>query len=117
VTAIDVLPTANSRGAVAYKVHLLLDPSDITPRPGMSALVRLKVREAANAVSVPAAAVFTSEGSDVVWVRGPDNLAHKRKVKVGVAGRDVLQITEGLAQGDWVVSRGTDKVTEGGKLP
>jgi HlyD family secretion protein len=117
VTAIDVLPTANSRGAVAYKVHLLLDASDITPRPGMSALVRLKVREASNTVSVPAAAVFNSDGQDTVWVRGPDNLAHKRKVKVGVAGRDVLQITDGLAQGEWVVSRGADKVTEGGKLP
>lgn len=117
VSAIDVLPTANSRGAVAYKVHLLLDPSDISPRPGMSALVRLKVREATNAITVPAAAVFSSDGTDAVWVRGTDNLAHKRKVTVGVAGRDLLQITEGLAQGEWVVSRGTDKVTEGGKLP
>jgi HlyD family secretion protein len=117
VTAIDVLPTANSRGAVAYKVHLVLGPAEISPRPGMSALVRLKVREASNAVAVPAAAVFNSDGSDTVWVRGPDNLAHKRKVKVGVAGRDMLQIIEGLTQGDWVVARGADKVTEGGKLP
>jgi multidrug efflux pump subunit AcrA (membrane-fusion protein) len=117
VTAIDFLPTANSRGAVAYKVHLVLDPSEIVPRPGMSALVRLKVREASNTVAVPAAAVFNSDGSDSVWVRGPDNLAHKRKVKVGVAGRDMLQIVDGLAQGEWVVARGTDKVSEGGRLP
>ena len=33
-----------------------------TPRPGMSAVVRLRVREAADAVTVPAAAVFSADG-------------------------------------------------------
>jgi HlyD family secretion protein len=117
VTAIDVLPTSNSRGAVAYKVHLVLKPGDVTPRPGMSALVRLKVREASNTVSVPAAAVFNIDGQDTVWVRGTDNKAQKRRVKVGVAGRDVLQIEDGLRQGEWIVVRGADKISEGSELP
>jgi RND family efflux transporter MFP subunit len=117
VKSIDVLPTPNSRGAVAYKVHLVLWPSSITPRPGMSALVRLKVREAANTVAVPAAAVFNADGKDWVWVRTADGTAQKRMVKVGVAGSDMLEITEGVKEGDSVVVRGADKVHEGDKLP
>lgn len=117
VTAIDVLPTANSRGAVAYKVHLVLKPGSVTPRPGMSALVRLRVREASDAVAVPAAAVFSSDGKDVVWVRAADGTAQRRVVTVGVSGRDVLQITDGLSEGESVVVKGVDKVREGDKLP
>ncbi|GIH09508.1 RND transporter [Rhizocola hellebori] len=117
VTAIDVLPTSNSRGAVAYKVHLILTPGAVTPRPGMSALVRLKVREASNTISVPAAAVFNVDGQDTVWVRSEANKAQKRRVKVGVSGRDVLQIADGLRQGEWIVVRGADRVSEGSDLP
>lgn len=117
VTAIDVLPTANSRGAVAYKVHLVLAKGSVTPRPGMSALVRLRVREAADAVAVPAAAVFSADGQDVVWVRTADGTARRRQVKVGVSGRDLLQITDGLREGETVVVKGADKVHEGDRLP
>ena len=117
VKAIDLLPTPNSRGAVAYKVHLVLSPSSIKPRPGMSALIRLRVREAANAVAVPAAAVFNAEGKDWVWVRSREGTAHRREVHVGVAGRDLLEITQGLGDGERVVVRGADRVREGDRLP
>ncbi|WP_117212161.1 efflux RND transporter periplasmic adaptor subunit [Allorhizocola rhizosphaerae] len=117
VTAIDVLPTANSRGAVAYKVHLVLEKANLNPRPGMSALVRLRVREAAETIAVPAAAVFSSNGQDTVWVRAADGKAVRRPVKVGVAGRDLLQITDGLGEGDTIVVKGADKVHEGDQLP
>ncbi|HEX6684019.1 MAG TPA: efflux RND transporter periplasmic adaptor subunit [Candidatus Limnocylindrales bacterium] len=117
VKAIDVLPTPNSRGAVAYKVHLVLSAASIQPRPGMSALVRLRVRQAESAVAVPAAAVFNSDGKDWVWVRSGDGTAQRREVKVGVAGRDLLQIAEGLREGENVVVRGADRVREGDRLP
>ncbi|WP_308167736.1 efflux RND transporter periplasmic adaptor subunit [Catellatospora tritici] len=120
VTAIDVLPTANSRGAVAYRVHLSLGalPAGApTPRPGMSAVARLQVREAADAVTVPASAVFTTDGHDTVWVRTADGTAERRRVTVGVSGMDTLQITDGLREGEQVVVRGADRVTAGDKLP
>ncbi|GHJ49131.1 RND transporter [Catellatospora sp. TT07R-123] len=120
VTAIDVLPTPNSRGAVAYRVHLSLAalPSGAPePRPGMSAVVRLQVREAADAVTVPASAVFTSDGHDTVWVRAADGTAQRRTVTVGVSGMDTLQITAGLTEGEQVVVRGADRVTAGDRLP
>lgn len=117
VKAIDVLPTPNSRGAVAYKVHLVLSPTSVQPRPGMSALIRLRVREAANAVAVPAAAVFNADGKDWVWVRSGDGKAQRRAVTVGVAGRDLLEIVQGVGDGEKVVVKGADQVREGDKLP
>ncbi|MDI1462777.1 efflux RND transporter periplasmic adaptor subunit [Catellatospora sp. KI3] len=120
VTAIDVLPTANSRGAVAYRVHLSLGalPAGApTPRPGMSAVARLRVREAADTVTVPASAVFTADGRDTVWVRTADGTAERRPVTVGVSGTDTLQITDGLREGEQVVVRGADRVTAGDRLP
>jgi HlyD family secretion protein len=120
VATIDVLPTANARGAVAYRVRLTLAPptGDMpTPRPGMNAVAHLKVREADGAVAVPASAVFSAEGQDMVWVRRADGQAERRQVTVGVAGTDVIQITSGVQPGDRIVIHGADQVNVGDKLP
>ncbi|WP_290860171.1 efflux RND transporter periplasmic adaptor subunit [Hamadaea sp.] len=119
VASIDVLPTANARGGVAYHVRLTLTPTAgaPTPRPGMNAVAHLRVRQATSAVAVPAAAVFTAEGQSLTWVRGPDGKAERRPVTIGVSGEDLVQITNGLQPGDRVVVRGTDKVKTGDELP
>ncbi|NUT36128.1 MAG: efflux RND transporter periplasmic adaptor subunit, partial [Hamadaea sp.] len=120
VATIDVLPTANSRGAVAYRVRLALTgpPAGApTPRPGMNAVARLLVREASSAVAVPAAAVFSAEGRDMIWVRTTDGTAERRPVTVGVTGTDLVQIVDGVQPGERVVIRGADKVTTGEELP
>lgn len=120
VSSVDVLPTANARGAVAYRVRLTLAPptGDLpTPRPGMNAVAHLKVREAADAVAVPAAAVFSAEGQDMIWVRRPDGQAERRPVRTGVAGTDLIQITDGVQPGDRIVVHGADLVQVGDKLP
>ena len=120
VASIDVLPTANSRGAVAYRVRLALvtPPAGApTPRPGMNAVAHLRVREASGAVAVPAAAVFNAEGQNMIWVRRADGKAERRPVTVGVSGTDLVQITTGVQPGDQVVVRGADKVHAGDELP
>jgi hypothetical protein len=108
---------------VAYRVRLSLGAGSYsdgraapTPRPGMSAVARLRVREAADAVTVPAAAVFNADGRDTVWVvRG--GRAERVAVTVGVQGQDLVQIVAGLDDGDPVVVRGTDQVSPGQELP
>ena len=123
VRSVDVLPTPSARGGVAYRVRLSLGPGRYgdgraapTPRPGMSAVAHLSVREAAGTVAVPAAAVFTAEGQDSVWaVR--DGRATRVPVTVGVPGQDLVQIVTGLRAGDRIVVRGTDQVRAGVELP
>jgi HlyD family secretion protein len=119
VRSVDVLPTPSSRGGVSYRARLELRAGRYadgrpapTPRPGMSAVVHLRVREATAAVTVPAAAIFNSDGRDAVWaVR--DGKAQPTPVTVGVQGQDVVQILAGLTEGQQVVVRGTDQVHAG----
>jgi HlyD family secretion protein len=123
VRSVDVLPTPSSRGGVSYRARLRLGAGRYadgreapTPRPGMSAVVHLRVREATGTVTVPAAAVFSSDGQDAVWaVR--DGKARQVPVSVGVQGQDVVQILSGLSEGQRVVVRGTDQVRSGQEVP
>jgi len=123
VTAIDVAPTTSSRGGVAYTVRLALSAgTDETgaaapaPRPGMSAVARLQVRTAQDAVAVPVAAVFRDQGRDAVWV--VDNgRVERRELVLGAQGTDEVQVTEGLEVGEVIVVRGADRVVEGQQIP
>jgi multidrug efflux pump subunit AcrA (membrane-fusion protein) len=125
VTAVDLLPTPSARGGVAYRVRLELGAgrwadgaaaAPPRPRPGMSAVAHLRVRQAPEAVAVPAAAVLRVDGTEAVWVVR-DGRAVRTPVTVGVAGRDVVQIAAGLRPGDRIVVGGADQVTDGQRLP
>ncbi|MDG4794146.1 efflux RND transporter periplasmic adaptor subunit [Micromonospora sp. WMMD1082] len=119
VRSIDVLPSTSARGGVSYRVRLTLgagrfgeaEPAP-TPRPGMNAVLRLRVREEADAVTVPASAVFSVDGRDTVWLVR-DGRADRAAVTVGVQGQDLVQIVDGVQAGDRIVVRGTDQVREG----
>jgi multidrug efflux pump subunit AcrA (membrane-fusion protein) len=119
VSAVDVLPVTSARGGVSYRVRLDLAAGTYpdgaaapTPRPGMSAVVRLRVREAADAVTVPAGAVFSADGRDAVWVVR-DGRAERADVTVGVQGDDTIQIVSGVGDGQQIVVGGTDRVRPG----
>nr|WP_255609080.1 efflux RND transporter periplasmic adaptor subunit [Micromonospora sp. PLK6-60] len=122
VRSVDVLPSTSARGGVTYRVRLSLErghqgegePAP-TPRPGMNALVHLRVREAADAVAVPASAVFSADGGDAVWLLR-DGRADRVPVTVGVQGPDLVQIVSGVRAGDRIVVRGADRVRVGQEL-
>lgn len=123
VGSVDLLPTSSARGGVAYRVRLTLGAgrfadgrSAPVPRPGMSAVAHLRVREAMDAVTVPAAAVFTVDGQDSVWVV-KDGRAQRVAVTVGVPGQDLVQIVSGVGPGDRVVVGGADQISPGQRLP
>ena len=122
VTSLDPTPTASSRGGVSYVVRLSLGAGTLpggaaapTPRPGMSAVVALRVRTARDALALPAAAVFRSGRSDAVWIVTA-GVAHQRAVRLGAQGATRVQVVEGLKDGQQVVVRGADRVHEGQRL-
>ncbi|MEU4428304.1 HlyD family efflux transporter periplasmic adaptor subunit [Actinoplanes sp. NPDC024001] len=124
VRAADLLPTTSARGGISYRVRLDLgegsyaDGGDAapTPRPGMSAVVRLKVREAADAVTVPAAAVVSVDGRDTVWTVEDGRYA-STPVRLGVQGEDTVQVVSGLRAGQRIVVAGADQVEAGAEAP
>jgi hypothetical protein len=67
-------------------------------------------------VVVPAAAVFNTNGRDTVWVVRAGK-AERVPVTLGVSGADLVQVVNGVGEGDRIVVRGTDQVKVGQKLP
>lgn len=123
VAAVDLSPTSSARGGVSYRVRLGLGAGTLAdgnpaprPRPGMSAVADLRVRTARDAISVPASAVVRDGSRDAVWVRD-GRVARRRVVTLGTQGEDVVEVREGLREGELVVVRGADRVREGQELP
>jgi HlyD family secretion protein len=123
VHSVDLLPTMSTSGGVAYRVRLSLGTGRYadgrtapTPRPGMSAVAHLSVRQAHGTVTVPAAAVFSVDGHDAVWLVR-DGKAVQTPVTVGVQGQDRVEIATGVGAGDRLVVRGTDRVKAGQSVP
>jgi multidrug efflux pump subunit AcrA (membrane-fusion protein) len=123
VRAVDLLPTTSAQGGVSYRVRLDLGKGTYqdgrtapAPRPGMSAVVRLRVNQAVDAVTVPASAVVNAEGRDTVWaVR--DGKAQRVPVTLGVQGEDLVQVTSGITDGQRIVVAGADQVKSGQEVP
>ncbi len=123
VTGVGVTPKEGTTGGVSYPVHLTLgqgaydDGGDApVPKPGMSAVVRLTVRESQDAVAVPASSIVTSGRETVVWVVRADGSAERRVVKLGAQGEAVVEVARGLSPGERVVVKGADTVRPGQKL-
>ncbi len=122
VRSVDLSPTTSARGGVSYSVNLSLGDGKSAdgkaapdPRPGMSAIISLKVADALDAVSVPASALVRDGAKDTVWL-AENGKAARREVTLGAEGEEFVEITDGLAVGDRVVVRGADRVKAGDEL-
>ena len=123
VTTIDPTPTTSTRGGVSYVVRLSLGPGTgpdgevaPAPRPGMSAVVDLRVRTSRDVVAVPAAAVFRDGRRDAVYVVA-GGVLRRRVVRLGAQGESRVEVLEGLEAGERIVVRGVDRVRDGQRLP
>lgn len=116
VRSVDLAPTTSTGGGVGYRVRLTLDGGTPQPRPGMSAVVDLKVREAPGVLAVPSAAVVRDGAQDVVFVVDEDDRAERRVVEVGAEGEDTVEVREGVREGERIVVRDADRLSDGDEL-
>lgn len=76
-------------------------------KPGASVRVAIIAETIQNTIVVPAAALLNSDdGGQKVMVVTSDNIAHERRVSVGVRQGARVQIVSGLQDGDQVVTSG-----------
>ena len=86
-------------------------------RPGTSVQISMLARAVQNSLVIPAAAVLTSpDGSNYVMVAGSDNKAHQKTVKTGIKQGDQVQIVEGLAEGERVITSGAYGLPDNTKI-
>ena len=107
--AIDPLVDAGGR---SVSLRARLDNRDGKLRPGMFARVRLALAEKENALMLPEQALVPDPAGAFVY-RVVDGKAEKVKVKTGTRREAQVEIVEGLAAGDVVVSAGQLKLRPG----
>src|SRR5256714_2718305 len=130
-----VLPTDTSADAMKGHITLLSRSSDATNRTvevwvalangagklraNGAAQVTVFANSKNDAIVVPAAAV-TLEASNAdegtVMVVDAQNIAHQKKVTVGISAADKIEIVEGLQAGDIVVVEGNFALPDGTKV-
>jgi len=76
-------------------------------RPGTSVQLTLTAQTMSGALVVPVSSVLTApDGTSTVTLAGSDGLAHQQTVKIGIRNGDEVQIVEGVAAGEKVITTG-----------
>jgi HlyD family secretion protein len=88
--------------AVYFIGHIHLDVMPPKLRPGMTAAVTIATGLRQGVLAVPATAVGVEEGRKFCYVDHADSL-ERRAVKVNTASRDLVEVVEGLDEGEEVV--------------
>jgi RND family efflux transporter MFP subunit len=88
-----------------------------TLRPGSSVRLSVVSQAVPDALVVPASALLTGpDGATTVMVIADDQHAHQQAVKAGIRQDDKLQITEGLKEGQRIVTDGAYGLPDNAKV-
>jgi cobalt-zinc-cadmium efflux system membrane fusion protein len=83
----------------------VLDPEHLL-KPEMFATFRIEVGQPMTSVGVPLMAIIYRGSDASVWQALPENRFILRRIRTGMRDGDVLQVLEGLAPGDRIVTGG-----------
>ena len=114
---IGVSPKANMNQL--YNVKLQFKESDKNITPGMSTNVTITQRhESEERLQIPLSAIFNKEGATYVMIYNPtSSTVETRKVNIDSIDRNsMVLITNGLNEGDIVVSAGVNSLKDGEKV-
>lgn len=105
-----IAPTAEQTGTYTVKVEL--NNSKNLIKSGMMAEVDFTMESAENAIVLPRSAVIEKDGETYVYIV-EDGKAKKVDVVLGIEAEDTIEITEGLAEGSAVITKGQTYVSDG----
>ena len=111
ITNIALAADANSK---AYPIKVQLDNPEQLLKPGMFAEVQIKSSQP-ETLLVPREAVVKMGDLDTVWIVEGD-LATTREVTAGASNGELIQIIEGLQEGEQVVVSGQNMLQEDAKV-
>ena len=113
-TVTAVAPSADIQRQT-YLVKVILDNPPSTIKGGMFAEVKFIIEKAENCLIVPLASVINDEDRKYVFITR-DNKAIKTEVDVGIFNDNEIQIVEGLAVDDVIVTKGQDFLKDGSTI-
>ncbi|NMB47102.1 MAG: efflux RND transporter periplasmic adaptor subunit [Firmicutes bacterium] len=106
----SIAPAADTRTGLFSAIVELTNPEG-NLKPGMYGTAHVVVKETVDVLAVPERAVFTAEGRPSVYVVR-EEVAHLLPVEVGIKSDGLVEIRSGLDDGDDVIVRGREFVTD-----
>lgn len=94
------------------RTEIDINNSTLKMKPGMYASVKLFLNKAKNSLALPTQAVGMSESPNV-WIVTPQGLVKKQKVTLGIKTPNLIEIKEGVAEGNMVVFGNRDLIRDG----
>lgn len=113
VGAVKRVGQALSTGARTAEVVVEIDNSDHRLPSGLMARVKLSAERRETALRIPIAALRTGPDGTAVWIVDSSSRIRRRSVLTGLRNSELIEILDGLAEGDSVVIRGGESVGEG----
>jgi len=113
---VDVIEPQLDTSTRTVGILALVDNPEEILRPGMSATIAVVLKERAQALTIPTDAVFVEGGQAFVYVIKPDSVVTRSAVSLGTRLADVVEVLEGLDEGQQVVKAGHQKLYEGAKV-
>jgi cobalt-zinc-cadmium efflux system membrane fusion protein len=116
--SVPAYPGAMFRGQMNYigatmdeatrtvQVRTVIDNSDRRLRPGMFCQGRIIVSTTDDVLAIPNAALLSDEGNDFVFLHMKDEYFLRQNVKKGREFDDAVEILQGLAPGQTIVTEG-----------
>ncbi len=86
-----------------FAVEVTIEMKELQLRPGISAKVEIQVDVREKALFVPLQSVFAEDGAHWCYVQLPGKAPARRKVTIGSANDNYIEITEGLVEGEQVL--------------
>ena len=121
---VDALPDLEFQGKIdfisykadpltkTFRVKVILENPEGKIRPGMIARASLLKRVVPDALAVPLFTLVDKGGERLLFVE-EDGLARSRNVTLGILDGNMIQIVEGLANGDRLIVSGQNDVEDG----
>jgi membrane fusion protein, multidrug efflux system len=115
-TVAETTDTLTFRGVVANPVSLGAPAGQPSPRQlvdGEFVTVRLEGVQPITVLAIPRAAVLSDQQGDYVYVVDAQNKAQVRRIQLGQSTPSTAVVTNGLEEGELVVSEGLQRVRPG----
>jgi multidrug efflux pump subunit AcrA (membrane-fusion protein) len=114
---VDLISPALDPGSTTVEIWLRIDNRSGVLKVGTPVKVSIAGRTAAQALKIPASSILTAEGgSKSVMIVGADGAAHKKAITIGIADAEEVQVNDGLAPGDLVITGGAYGLDDGAKV-
>ena len=99
----------------AFRVEIVFDNTEMNFKTGVTAEINLQLYKKTSVINIPYTMIRSIESTPFVWI-AEDNKAVKREITLGLTGKDKIEITSGLQEGELLISEGYHIVSENDKL-